>query len=108
MLERRSPPGHRHHISSVEVCTTVPNRPNADVTHAEDCVFRRSDTDADRPPPMRHPNVLGGFDVAEEELPPTDLQTRPYPYWRPRPRVASEQQKTLWGTASTLMQRAGC
>ena len=85
----------------------LPNRPNADVTHAEDCVFRRSDTDADRPPPMRHPNVLGGFDVAEEELLPTDLQTRPYPYWRPRPRVASEQQKTLWGTASTLMQRAG-
>lgn len=86
-----------------------PNRPNADVTHAPDCVFRRSDTDADRPPPMRHPSVLGGFDVAgeEEDLPPPDLHTRPHALWKPRPRVASEQQKTLWGTASILMQRAG-
>ena len=86
------------------------NRPNADVTHAPDCVFRRSDTDADRPPPMHHPNVLGGFDVAEDEeedRPPPDLHTRPHTYWKPRPRVASEQQKTLWGTASILMQRAG-
>ena len=86
-----------------------PNRPNADVTHAPDCVFRRSDTDADRPPPIRHPNVLGGFDVAgeEEDLPPPDLHMRPHAYWKPRPRVASEQQKTPWGTASILMHRAG-
>ena len=83
------------------------NRHAAPVTHDPRCVFRRSDTAADRPPPMRHPNVLGGFDVAEEERPPTDLHTRPRAYWKPRPRVASEQQKTLWGTASTLMQRAG-
>ena len=86
---------------------TLANRRGAPVTHAPDCVFRRSDTDATRPPPARHPDVLGGFDAAEEDLPPPDLYTRPHAYWKPRPRVAAEQEKTLWGTASKLMQRAG-
>ena len=43
----------------------------------------------------------------EEDLPPPDLHMRPHAYWKPRPRVASEQHKTLWGTASILMHRAG-
>ena len=83
----------------------LPNRHAAPVTHDPDCPFRRGDTDG--PPRAHHPDVLGGFDAAEEELPPSDLYTRPYAYWKPRPRAAAEQEKTLWGTASKLMQRAG-
>ena len=85
---------------------TLANRPGAAVTHAPDCVFRRGDADAARPPPARHPDVLGGFDAADEDLPPPDLDARPYAYWEPRPRAAAEQEKTLWGTASKLMQTA--
>lgn len=81
------------------------NRPAA-VAHAEDCVFRRSDADADRPPPARRPDVLGGFGASGEERPPSDPDARPYGYWKPRPRTASEQEKTLWGTASILMRTA--
>ena len=80
------------------------NRSGAEVTHAPDCVFRRGDAHA--LPPPRHPDVLGGFDAAGEERPPPDLDARPYAYWEPRPRAAAEQEKTLWGTASKLMQTA--
>ena len=83
----------------------LPNRHAAPVTHDPDCPFRRGDTDG--PPRAHHPDVLGGFDAAEKDLPPSDLYTRPYAYWKPRPRAAAEQEKTLWGTASKLMQRAG-
>ena len=80
------------------------NRSGAEVTHAPDCVFRRGDAHA--LPPPRHPDLLGGFDAAGEDLPPPDLDARPYAYWEPRPRAAAEQEKTLWGTASKLMQTA--
>ena len=43
------------------------NRSGAAVTHAPDCVFRRGDAHA--LPPPRHPDLLGGFDAAGEELP---------------------------------------
>ena len=85
---------------------TLANRPGAAVAHAADCVFRRGDADAARPPPPRHPDVLGGFDAADEERPPPDPDARPYAYWEPHPRAAAEQEKTLWGTASKLMQTA--
>ena len=82
----------------------LPNRPGAPVTHAPDCVFRRGDANA--PPPPRHPDRLGGFDAAGEERPPPDHDAQPHAYWKPRPRAAAEQEKTLWGTASKLMQTA--
>ena len=84
---------------------TTAIRPDAPIAHAEDCVFRR--VDAERPPPARLPDMLGGFDAADEELPPPDLSARPHKYWKPRPRVAAEKEETLWGTASKLMERAG-
>lgn len=85
---------------------TLANRSRAPVKHAPDCVFRHGDADADRPPPAHHPDVLAGFGAAGEESPPPVPAARPWTYWKPRPRTAAEQEKTLWGTASILMQTA--
>ena len=83
------------------------NRLDAPLAHAEDCPFRR--VDAQSPLSARLPDMLGGFDAADEDLPPPrpDPSTWPYKYWKPRPRVAAEKEDTLWGTASKLMERAG-
>ena len=85
---------------------TLANRSGAAMAHAEGCVFRRTDADAARPPPVRHPDLLGGFVASDEERPPAGPGAVPYGHWEPRPRAAAEQGKTLWGTASKLMQTA--
>ena len=98
------PDFHGRHLGNGRYA--LANRPGAALAHAPDCVFRRSDADADRPPPAHHPDVLGGFGAAGEEHPPPDHSARPWAYWKPRPRTAAEQEKTLWGAASKLMQTA--
>ena len=80
------------------------NRPDAPIAHAEDCVFRRGDTD--RPPPARHPDLIRLFGAARKDTPGPNPNAGPNEYWKPPSMPAAELTTTLWGTASKLMRSA--
>ena len=85
--------------------TTV-NLPNAEVQHAEDCVFRRGRVRATAWMPGGNADLLNPFARHESREEAPDPDAEPRVYWRPSGVSTGERPRTMLHIARKLLQTA--
>ena len=85
---------------------TTSNLPNADVQHAEDCVFRRGRVRAGAWMPGGNADLLNPFARHERREDAPDPDAAPRTYWRPPGVSTGERPKTMLHVARKLLQTA--
>ena len=85
--------------------TTV-NLPNAEVQHAEDCVFRRGRVRATAWMPGGNADLLNPFARHESREEAPDPDAEPRVYWRPSGVSTGERPRTMLHVARKLLQTA--
>ncbi len=85
---------------------TTANMPNAEVQHADDCVFRRGRVRATAWMPGGNADLLNPFARHESREDAPDPNAGPRAYWRPSGLSTGERPKTMLHIARKLLQTA--